>query len=65
MTPTRLPAQFSLFFRIARQRHGAGRLDDDLNPLPDEAHRVDDLLFRRREDVGDMARHEVLGQVLQ
>src|SRR5205823_3466813 len=38
----------------ACERHGAGRLDDDLHPLPHRSHRADDPAFGGKSDRGDM-----------
>ena len=65
MTPTRLPRNVSGFFRMVASGARARRLHHDLHPRPDEAHGVDNLLFRGCQDVGHVVRHEVPGQLLE
>src|SRR6476660_696777 len=48
-----------------RQRYSARRFHDDLHPLPDQLHRIDDFLLGSREDVGDVLADEVPGKLLQ
>ena len=36
------------------ERHGSGRLDDDLHPFEDRAHRADDLVLAHRRDAIDV-----------
>ena len=47
--------------------HGAGGagLYYDLHALPDQAHRIDDFVFRHRQDVADVVRDEMERQRLQ
>ena len=66
MTPTRLPANTSLFFRIVASGTALRGLHDDLHALPGQVHGIDDLLFfAGQKYVGDMVGDEMPGEILE